>query len=264
MLTLCARSFGRVSRMWLASVLLLVAFQVAVTSVAVSLHESGNYQRLSEAVPAFVRDWIGPSLTSFAGMTALVFFEPLVILLLVLFAGYVASEPAGDVEDGLVDLMLARPLPRHWIVTRSLLVMTGTALTLVLVLAAANVTSVGLMAPAGVPGPAGKTVLSLAAHLLALTWCFGGLTLAIAARLDRRSTVLGVLTLAVIALFLLKVIVEFSTRFDRLRWLTPFDYFQGTQIVLGTAPVAWNLTVLGATGAAGAALAYWRWHRRDL
>ena len=112
MLTLLARSFGRVSRMWAACALLLAGFQVALTSAALSLQESGDYGRLFDAVPAFVRNWLGPSLSSFAGMTALVFFEPLVILLLVLFAVYIASEPASDVEDGLVDLLLADALDR--------------------------------------------------------------------------------------------------------------------------------------------------------
>ncbi len=264
MLTLLARSFGRISRMWVASAVLLAGFQVALTSAALSLQQSGDYGRLFEAVPAFVRNWLGPSLSSFAGMTALVFFEPLVILLLVLFAVYIASEPASDVEDGLVDLILARPIRRHWIVTRSLLVMTMTTLTLVLVLAAANPASVALMAPDGVPGPSGKTVLNLSAHLFALTWCFGGLTLAVAGRLDRRSSVLGVLTIAVIALFLLKVLVEFSSRFEKFRWITPFDYFQGTQILLGKAPVVLDLTVLASIGLAGTVIGYWQFARRDL
>lgn len=180
MLTLLARSCGRVGRMWAAAALLLAVFQLALTSAAVSLEESGDY------------------------------------------------------------------------------------LTLVLVLAATNVASVALMAPAGVSGPAGETVISLMAHLFALTWCFGGLTLAAATRLDRRSSVLGALTVAVIALFLLKVLVEFSTRFAWLRWLTPFDYFQGTQVLLGTEPIVWNLTVLGAVGVAATIVAYWQFQRRDL
>jgi ABC-2 type transport system permease protein len=263
-LTLVARSFGRVSVMWAVSAVLVAGFQVALTVAAGSFHDSGGYQQMFEAAPAFIRNWIGPSLASFAGMTALTFFEPLVILLLVLFAVYAASEPAGDVEDGLVDLVLARPLPRHCIVTRSLIVMTGTALMLVLVLAITNLASVVLLAPDGVAGPSGATVLNLAAHLFALTWCFGGVTLAVAARLDRRSSVLGVLTLAVVALFLVKVIVEFSARFDWLGWVTPFDYFTGTKVLLGTAPVVLDLTVLGAIGATGLAFAYWQFQRRDL
>lgn len=264
MLTLIARSLQRVWPMWTATAVLLTAFQVALTVTAVSLHESGDYQRLFEAVPAFVRSMVGPALTSFAGMTALVLFEPLVILLLVLFAVYVASEPAGDVEDGLVDLTLARPMPRHWLVTRSLLAMAGTAATLVLVLAAANVVSGRLLAPAGVPGPSGATIFSLMGHLFMVTWCFGGVTLAVATRSRRRGTVLGVVTLAAISLFLVKVLGEFSRRFDWLRGLSPFDYFRGPEILLGTAPVAWNLTVLATIGAVGAAVAYWQFERRDL
>jgi ABC-2 type transport system permease protein len=250
--------------MWAAMAALLVGFQLALTSAAVSLQASGVYERLFESVPEFVRAWIGPSLSSFAGMTALAFFEPLVIQLLVLLAGYVASEPAGDVEDGLVDLVLARPVPRHWLVTRSLVVTTGTAFVLVVAMALANAGSVALLGPAGVPGPAPATVLSLAAHLFALTWCFGGLTLATAASLRRRSTVLGLLLIGVVGLFLVKVLVEFSTRFQALRWVTPFDYFRGTDVLLGTAPVAWNLSVLGAIGLVGTAAAYWQFGRRDL
>ena len=264
MLTLVSRSLGRVLRMWISCAALVAGFQFALTAAAVSFNESGGYQQLVDAAPAFVRNWIGPSLASFAGMTVLAFFEPLVILLLVLFAVYVASEPAADVEDGLVDLILARPLPRHLIVTRSLLVMTGTTAGLVLMLAVANVASVALMAPPGVPGPPGPTVLRLMAHLFALTWCFGGVTLGVAARLERRSHVLGALTVTVVALFLMKVLAEFTPRFDWLRWATPFDYFRGTDVLLGTAPTAWNVTVLTLLGAAGTVIAYWQFARRDL
>ena len=51
-------------------------------------------------------------------------------MLVVQFAVYLAVEPAGDVESRLVDLLLARPLPRHYLLTRSLVVMTGAALVL--------------------------------------------------------------------------------------------------------------------------------------
>ena len=58
-------------------------------------------------------------------MASLGFFEPLIVMLVVQFAIFLATEPAGDVETGLVDLVLARPVPRHWLVTRSLIAMTG-------------------------------------------------------------------------------------------------------------------------------------------
>ena len=57
-------------------------------------------------------------------MATLGYFHPLPLMLVVQFAIYLATEPAGEIEFGLVDLILARPLPRHWLVTRSLLMMT--------------------------------------------------------------------------------------------------------------------------------------------
>src|SRR5688572_9320240 len=136
MLILLRRSFGRIARIWVSLLAVLVGFQFALMGAAVSLEQAGDFQRLLEAVPAFVRNTIGPALASFAGMAVLAYFEPAIILGLVLFSVYVASEPAGDVESGLVDLMLARPLPRHWLISRSLLLMTGSTGSLVLGLVA--------------------------------------------------------------------------------------------------------------------------------
>ena len=56
---------------------------------------------------------------SFGGTVALGFFHPVVMLSLSCAAIYMASEPAGEVDEGLVDLVVARPVPRHLMVTRS-------------------------------------------------------------------------------------------------------------------------------------------------
>ncbi len=50
-------------------------------------------------------------------MVLFAYFDPLIVMLLVQFAIYLATEPAGEVESNLVDLLLARPMPRHVIVT---------------------------------------------------------------------------------------------------------------------------------------------------
>lgn len=264
MMTLVWRSFGRVSTAWMASALVLVVFQVAIIAAAVSLERAGNFTNLVNAVPAFVRDMIYPALASFAGMSVLAYIEPLVVLLLTLFAVYVASEPAGDVESGIVDLVLSRPVPRHWLISRSLLLMTAAVIGFVLVLTATNQISMRLAAPPGAAWPAPRVVPLLAVHLFALAWCFGGLTLGVAASLPRRAPVIGSMTVAILALYLLDVLVESSTRFSSLWWTTPFHYSHGMPILTGTAHTARNLIVLLGLGSIGVTAAYWKFNHRDV
>ena len=264
MLTLVRRSFGRVAVAWVAGALVLAGFQAAIVAAAVSLEESGDFKSLVNAVPAFVREMMYPALASFSGMSALAFFEPLVILLVTLFAIYVASEPAGDVESGIVDLVLARPVPRHWVISRSLVLMAATTGAFGLTLAATNRLALLWMAPAGAAWPTSEVVTLMTVHLCAVGWCFGGLTLGAAGAMPRRTAVLGVMIVATIALYLLEVLVNWSTMFEPFWWVTPFHYFHGTEIITGTSQTARNLIVLGSLGIIGAAAGYWQFNRRDV
>lgn len=264
MLTLLSRSFGRMARSVTALALVLVAFQFALMAAAVSLEEEGNFQRLVAAVPAFVSELIGPAIGSFAGMTVLAYFEPAILLALCGFAVYVATEPAGDVDTGIVDLILARPLPRHWVITRSLLLMTGTAVALVATLGVSNYLALWLMAPEGAAWPQPRVIGLMMIHVVAMMWCFGGLTLATASHVERRGSAAGVMALVIVVTYMVHTIEEFSTRFDGIGPYSPFHYFQGTTILLGTVPTARNMTVLFGVGAVGVAAAYVRFAKRDL
>jgi ABC-2 type transport system permease protein len=263
-LTLLKRSFGRVAWMTLSIVLLMVAFQLSILASAVSLERAGDFARLLNAVPEFVREAIGPALGSFAGMAVLIYMEPLVILLLCLFAGYVASEPAADVESGLVDLMLARPLPRSWLITRSLVLMTALVGGIVLAMGLANWLGLVWMAPESAAWPEPRTILLMMIHLFALAWCIGGVALGAAGTLSRRSVVLGLTTLFVVGTYMIHAVAELAGWFRILRWASPFHYFQGTSILAGDIPTARNLTFLFGLGAVGVAAAYLRFNRRDL
>jgi hypothetical protein len=133
-LTLVGRTLGRVAVLMAALVALLVAFQVSIVAVAASLFETQAFDRIAGLLPAVLAEGLGPAVTSFSGMAALGFLEPLIVMVIVQVAIYLGTEPAADVESRLVDLLLARPLPRHLLITRSLLVMTGAAIGLPLVL----------------------------------------------------------------------------------------------------------------------------------
>src|SRR5436190_1740547 len=66
------------------------------------------------------------SRTTFRGLVAFGYFHPVICALLAAVAMYVTTEPAHEIESGLVDLELARALPRHRLLTRSLLLAVAT------------------------------------------------------------------------------------------------------------------------------------------
>ena len=128
MTPLVLRSLGRVKILSATLAVVLSGLQLAIIAAARSLAETSIFESLLQAVPAVFVQIMGPALTSFSGMVMFAYVDPLIVMLVVVFAIYLASEPAGEVESNLVDLVLARPLPRHVIVTRSFLVMAiGTA-----------------------------------------------------------------------------------------------------------------------------------------
>jgi len=263
-LTLVGRTLGRITMLTTALAGLLVAFQVAIVAIAASLEGDEGFTRLAGLAPAFLQQVLGPALTSFAGLTSLGFYEPLIVLLVVEFAIYLATEPAGDVESGLVDLVLARPLPRHYVVTRSLLVMTAAAGALPGVMALGLWASLAWLAPAGAAWPEPRVVGLLVAHLMAVAWCFGGAGLAAAAWARRRGAAQAAIGVTAVAMYLLDFVGDAWPDAGWLAWLSPFHAFHGAQILSESTHAARDLSVLFGLGALGVALAYWKFQRRDV
>ncbi len=262
--TLIRRTLGRSAGVLIAVAVLLALFQLALVAVAAALSASGSFSQLERLVPAFVVMVMGPALTSFAGMTALSYFEPLIVMLLVQMAIYLAVEPAGDVESGLVDLMLARPLPRQVLVTRSLVVMTGAVILLPGVMAISLWASLPVFAPAGEPWPRLPDILRLMAHLSAVSWCFGGLALAAGAWARRRGQAQSAVGVAAVAFYLMEFVGEAWPKQNWLAQLSPFHHYHASSILARQTHPFTDLTILITIGAIGVVTAYWQFQRRDI
>jgi len=264
MLTLVRRSFGRVAVMFAVLAALLAVFQVIIIAAAASFDAANSFGRLIDALPQILQGGFGLGLASFAGMTTIGYYHPLPLMMIVQFAIYVASEPAGDVEAGLVDLVLARPLPRAQLVTRSILAMA--ALTLGLTVAMGLGTGIGMsaVAPRTAVGPAPRTVVTMMAHLVMVAWASGAVALAVAARSRRRVTAQATVAVGAAALYLVDVVGETWPRARAVARLLPFHYYHGAAVLSGTANTPLDLSVLGAIAVTGLAVAYWQFSRRDL
>ena len=264
MLTLVAGSFMRIAGLFTALLGLLASLQLVLIASAATFAEARSFERLTQALPTFIQNGFGPGLMSFDGMAMIGYFHPLAVMLVVQFAVYVGTEPAGEVEHGLVDLVLARPLPRHWLISRSLVLMTAGIVALILAMGFGTWLGLWTLAPRGARWPGVRVGLTMTTHLAMVAWCFGAAALAVGAYARRRGSAQASVALASVALYLIDFIGESWAPAHPLARLSPFHYYHGAAILRGAANSAIDLSFLGALAAAGIALAYWRFGRRDL
>ena len=267
LLPLVLRSLARGRAVFLAVAAVLTGFQVMLVVIASTLQTAQSFNLLSAMMPMGVQQAFGPSvfmLASFAGLTTFGYFHPVVVLAVTLIGVYAATEPAGEVEWGLFDLELARPVPRRDVVTRSLLVSLGVTALVGCFMMAGTFTGLAAFAPAGSAWPRFPRLLDLVAHLVALAWVFSAAGLLASALARRRGAAFGGVAVIVVCLYLLNFIADAWDKLAALRPYLPFHYFSGFEVASGTAATARDLGVLLAAAVALVAAAYWLFERRDL
>jgi len=263
-IALVRRSFARIAPALAAIALVVAGFQAVLVAAATVIVGGGGVGSLARLMPNFLQQSIGVAFLSFSGIATIGFFHSAVVMIFVLFAVYLASEPAGDVESGIVDLLMARPLPRHWLVTRSITVMTVSMALLAGTMGLALRIALALLSDAPETWPSLRVVLTLAAHLTIVAWCFGAWSLAAAAWARRRATAVAIVSIAAMAFYLLDFVGTLWKAVAGVASLSPFYYFHGGEILAGTANTTRDLAVLGSITAIGFAVAYWQFGRRDL
>lgn len=264
---LVARSLARGARVFAAVAAILTGFQVLLVVVATTFQETRSFELLTGLMPMSVQQSFGPGalmLASFAGMVTFGYFHPIVVLAVIQVGVYAATEPAGEVEWGLFDLELARPVRRSAIVTRSLVVAFGVTTATVVAMAAGTWGGLWLLAPAAAKWPDPHRVLSLAAHVLLLSWVFAAAGLAAGAFARRRGSAFGAVLVATVFLYLMNFVADAWKPAAALRPYTPFHYYPGFAVANGTAPIARDLGVLAAVTTVLILVAFWRFQRRDL
>jgi ABC-type transport system involved in multi-copper enzyme maturation permease subunit len=264
---LLLRSVARARGVLAGVAALLAAFQVALVLQARSFADEGAFEALGRMVPAFVQRWLGEGLValgSFHGMVAFGYFHPVVVLLVSIVTAFLASDPAADVEERYVDLLLARPVARHWLVTRSAVLLVGCPAALALVMMSASwVTLLASGTPAA-RWPAPGTVLTLAAHLVLVAACVGALSLALSSAARRRTAGFAPAAIATVACYFVNVLAASWWPARALDRFSPFHYYQGAKILAGLADPFRDLAILGAATTALVACGYWRFSSRDV
>ena len=247
--------------------LLLSGFQMILIAVARSIQSTGGFEQLTALLPPFARELLGPSLTSFmsfAGIVCLGYFHLSVMGSLVGLAITIATIPTSEIETGFMDLILARPVARHWIVTRTILALIVSTALLLAMMMTGTWAGLETLAPKSVTWPSVKLVSSLATNLSLLMLAWGGVALAIASASRRRGVAGAIAGLLALAAFLMDYVGRLWQRAESVAWLSPFRYYNPFELVMGNPLPSKNLLVLGGIAAAGCVTAYVLFGRRDI
>jgi ABC-2 type transport system permease protein len=266
-LVLARHSFRRSAPITIGIAVVLAGFQFLLTQVAVFLMRNQAFGLLASLMPPYMRAMAGPALVafmSFSGVVALGYFHPIVLASLVGVAIATGTEPAAEVETRFADLTLARPMARHEVITRSVVLLVVTIAALLAVMTAATWIGLACCTPATAQRPPHALIESLALSLGGIVCCWGGVALAVAAGARRRATAAGLTAVTALAAYL----VDYLGRiWDPARFagrLSPFHYFEPMPLISGAPINVTNLAVLYGIAIGGVLVAYLRFARRDL
>lgn len=264
---LVVHSLKRVRTLVLTTGLLLGAFQLILIFVAGSIQGSGGFEQLATLLPPFFRELLGPALASFmsfSGIVSLGYFHLTVIGALTAVAVTLATIPTGEVESGFSDFILSRPVARHWMITRTIVVVALACAFVVALMVAGTWGGLHAFGRRDVQWPSAKLIRSLAENLYMLALCWGGVALAIASAARRRSVAGGAAGLLALAAYLLDYVGRLWQPAEKVAWLSPFRYYNPFELILGSPLPPKNLMVLGAVAVAGFIAAYVLYARRDI
>jgi ABC-2 type transport system permease protein len=256
----------RVRLLLCATGLLLAVVQALRVRIAAEVHDTGQFNQLAALLPSAVRDILGPSLASimsFNGLVCAVYFDTGFIIALLALAIALATLPASEIETGFADLILARPLPRHWLITRTIALVLFSILLMLLMIMAGTWGGLALFAPPDAPWPSVCQTASLALTLGMLVASWSGIALALSAGY-RRGAASGTTGLLAFAALLLDWAHRLWPPLDCIAWLSPFFYFNPYELVAGSPLQVENLLVLGAIASTGYTVAYYLISQRDL
>jgi ABC-type transport system involved in multi-copper enzyme maturation permease subunit len=266
-LALFLHSARRARTLVLTAAALLAAFQILLAFAARSLQELNTFSGLTALVPDFLRQVLGSSLLtlmSFRGIACLAFFHVAIIAFLVGLVISLATEPVSEAETRFLDLILAHPLARHWVITRTIALMA----TCILVLLGAMMLGTLLGLCWLVPGDLARETLGviprLALNLGVLLLCWGSIALALASMARRRSVAAAITALLAMACYMTDLIAQVWKPLKLVAPYSPFHYYNSLLLITGSSDATRDMITLASVAAGGFAVAYLIFSRRDL
>lgn len=267
MIPLLRRSASRARLPMIGAGLLLCAFQLIIIGQAVAIHRANAFATVASLMPGFLQRGLGSKamiLATFRGTVAFGYFHPVVCILVAVIAMFIATEIAHEVEAGLVDLELARSVPRHRLLTRSILLAHAAVAVMIALMALGTFIGVRVFDALSLDLPGLDVRVRLLVNLFALASCFCGFALLVASASRRWATAFTAVALATVVAYIIDFLALGWKAMESVSWISPFHYYPALSVVAGDAPMARNLAVLFAASLLMSGAAYWQFQRRDL
>ena len=164
---------------------------------------------------------------------------PLILIIYMVIAS--TSLVAGAEQSGTLELMLAQPITRRRLLLQR---MAALALGVTLVCALA---AVGFVAAVPFVDFEGEMTLwqpvTACFGYLPFAWSLGALGFLLGAVMATRTQAAGLMTVAVVAFYVVNVISGLVEGLESMKYLTPF-YYADTLRMLSRGPVLWHQTLL--------------------
>ena len=243
----------------------LGGLEFLICGLVATVDVSGVLKEVAKAVPSFLQALLSEQVL--AGMTTrgLVAFgwnHPLALALGAATAIALASRSvAGEIENGMMELLLSQPLSRrNYLLTHLLFA----AFTLAALSLAGMLGTYLGQKNYGLNLFDARPLLQLALNffLLQMAWYSLALVLSVYARESGRVT--GAVFLLVLASFFAQVLGKLL---PAAAWLLPYSlytYYSPPEILVESLFSTSSLTVLGSISALGIGLSFWRFQQRDL
>jgi len=264
---LLVRSLARARFVLIGSALLLCALQIVIIGHAAEVQRTNAFASVANLMPAFLQRGLGNKamlLATFKGTVAFGYFHPVVCLLITLMGMFLTTEIAQEVESKLVDLELSRAVPRHRLLTRSLVLAFAAVVMVLLLMAAGTWLGIRIFDAAAMDLPSRRMRLDLLVNLFALAACFSAFGLLVASMARRWATAFTAVALTAVVGYIIDFLALGWTPAKTIAWISPFHYYPALSIVAGDADTPRNLGILFSLSAAMIAAAYWQFQRRDL
>jgi ABC-2 type transport system permease protein len=247
--------------------LVLAGFQLLLVFAARTLESSSSFSMFTALIPDFVRQIMGESvvsLLSFGGMISLGYFHLAVVGALVGLAIALGVEPAGEIESRFADLVMSRPIARHWPVTRSIVLLVAGIGVALLFMRIGTWLGLHWMASAANRDAVLKTSGLMAWNLGAVVLCWGTVALAVACASRRRGVAGAVSGLLALVSYLLDYVARVWTPAHGLGRFSLFRYYSALDVLVSGSLPARSMLVLVSVSVCAGALAYVAYSRRDL
>ena len=249
-----------------ATGVLLALVQMLRVRIAEKIYDAGQFDQLNSVLSTYLREIIGSALGSimtFSGIVCGVYFDTGFILALLALAIALSTLPASEMETGFADLILARPVPRHWIITRTIALVLFAIVLMLGMIMVGTLAGLEIFAPPDAPWPTVRQTGALALTLGTLLACWSGVAMAFGAAYRR-----GVASTITSLVAFTALILDWARRawppLEWIAWLSPFRYFSPYELVAGKPLQVENLLVLWAIAATGYILAYFIISQRDI